>query len=267
MALWSNTDANTSAPIFTPAQVNLAPTEANRDLLYANTTADAFVTGETIGLFGVSADETVGTGNVGSLTIVTAGSGFTARPTILITGANTTQATATANGTLVAAAIHTPGTGYEVDDTFTTNGTPTVGVVTVTSVDANGNVTGIAITTAGNFSTLPTLSQYAFASNTTVAGTGFAANLSIGVGSTTITNAGEEYNKDTVGVTIGGAGGTGAVIAIALTGQDATNKGAHAGWVLRTVGSGGRAGRVQMETLVAMGSMTGDGADDSVVAP
>jgi hypothetical protein len=32
----------------------------------------------------------------------------------------------------------------------------------------------------------------------------------------------------------------------------------HAGWVLRTEGSGGRAGRVFQETLVAMGSMTGD---------
>ena len=267
MALWSNTDANTSAPIFTPAQVNLAPTATNRDLLYANTTADVFTTGETIGLFGVSADETVGTGNVASISIVTAGSGFTARPTVVITGANTTQATATANGTLVGATIHTAGTGYLVNQTFTTNGSPTVGVVTITSVNANGNVTGISITTAGDFSTLPTLSQYGFASNTTVAGTGFAANLSIGLGSTIITAAGEAYNKDTVGVTVGGAGGTGATAVAILTGQDATNKGVHAGWVLRTVGSGGRAGRVQQETLVAMGSMTGDGADDTVVAP
>jgi len=30
---------------------------------------------------------------------------------------------------------------------------------------------------------------------------------------------------------------------------------AHAGWVLRTEGAGGRAGRVQYETLVAMGSL------------
>ena len=30
---------------------------------------------------------------------------------------------------------------------------------------------------------------------------------------------------------------------------------AHAGWVLRTEGSGGRAGRVQYEVLVAMGSL------------
>jgi len=33
----------------------------------------------------------------------------------------------------------------------------------------------------------------------------------------------------------------------------------HAGWVLKTEGTGGRAGRVTYETLVAMGSMTGDG--------
>jgi hypothetical protein len=59
MPLWSNTDANTSAPIFAPAQVNLAPTEENRDLLYGNTTPDVFVEGSTIGLFGVDNNEVV----------------------------------------------------------------------------------------------------------------------------------------------------------------------------------------------------------------
>ena len=39
-------------------------------------------------------------------------------------------------------------------------------------------------------------------------------------------------------------------------------KATHAGWVKRTVGTGGRAGRVQTEVLVAMGSITGDQADD-----
>jgi hypothetical protein len=43
----------------------------------------------------------------------------------------------------------------------------------------------------------------------------------------------------------------------------ATNVNGHAGWVLRTVGSGGRSDRVNEETLVAMGSMTGDGSDDT----
>ena len=39
----------------------------------------------------------------------------------------------------------------------------------------------------------------------------------------------------------------------------------HAGWVVRKEGTGGRAGRVQYETLVAMGSMTADAED--VVLP
>lgn len=41
------------------------------------------------------------------------------------------------------------------------------------------------------------------------------------------------------------------------------NSASHAGWVLRTVGSGGRANRVQQETLIAMGSLSGDDSDDT----
>ena len=44
---------------------------------------------------------------------------------------------------------------------------------------------------------------------------------------------------------------------------------AHAGWVLRKAGTGGRAGRVQTETLIAMGSMVnvaGGGSDGSASA-
>jgi len=38
----------------------------------------------------------------------------------------------------------------------------------------------------------------------------------------------------------------------------------HSGWVLRTEGTGGRAGRVSYEVLVA-GGITGDAADDAIV--
>jgi hypothetical protein len=41
----------------------------------------------------------------------------------------------------------------------------------------------------------------------------------------------------------------------------AKNVNGHAGWILRTVGSGGRNGRVQEETLVAMGSIDTDSED------
>ena len=42
-------------------------------------------------------------------------------------------------------------------------------------------------------------------------------------------------------------------------------KGFHVGWVKRTVGSGGRAGRVQYETLVAASSISGDHEDIAFV--
>ena len=45
-----------------------------------------------------------------------------------------------------------------------------------------------------------------------------------------------------------------------------TTKTAHAGWVRRVAGSGGRSGRVQTEVLVAMSSISGDQADDTEFA-
>lgn len=47
------------------------------------------------------------------------------------------------------------------------------------------------------------------------------------------------------------------------TRAEGNEKPQHAGWNIRTVGTGGRAGRVQYETLVASGSITGD-AEDAV---
>lgn len=49
----------------------------------------------------------------------------------------------------------------------------------------------------------------------------------------------------------------------ANTSSAANTAGSHAGWVLRKEGTGGRAGRVHVETLVAMGSMYGDASDDT----
>ncbi len=42
---------------------------------------------------------------------------------------------------------------------------------------------------------------------------------------------------------------------------DVNSKGAHTGWVLRTTGSGGRAGRVQQEVLVALSNMIAPDGD------
>ena len=70
-------------------------------------------------------------------------------------------------------------------------------------------------------------------------------------------------NAFITGITVGQFGVSGQE-AQALRGG-ANTKVTHAGWVLRTVGSGNRAGRVQNETLVAMKTIAQDGSDDAVI--
>jgi hypothetical protein len=57
MALFNATDANTGSPIFAPAQVNKTPNSVNQDALYKNNTPSAFITNETVGVFGIAANE------------------------------------------------------------------------------------------------------------------------------------------------------------------------------------------------------------------
>lgn len=265
MSLWGNTDANTDAPKY--AVAGGLGVSANGEVLYGNVTPDAFVTGIELGVFGVSPDETVGTGNVSSITVVSTGGSAYGLPAVTITGANTTQATATLNVKVTSIDIVTQGSGYAVGNTFFvhTGANTTTGVLTVATVGSIGNVTSVNITTAGKYSTVSGANLNAFAANTG-SGTGFTANVRFGIESVTVNAAGEDYNQGTVGATFSANGITGAVATVNLDGQDGSNKGAHAGWVIRTEGSGGRAGRVQVETLVAMGSMTGDGADDTQFA-
>jgi hypothetical protein len=265
MALWSNTDANTSAPKY--AVAGGLGVSANGDILYGNTTPDVFVTGIELGVFGISPNETVGTGNVSSIAITAAGGDAYGLPAITITGANTTQATAKVNVKITSVTIETQGTGYEVGNTFQvhTGSNTTTGVLTVNDVDGNGNITVISVTTPGDYFTIASANDNPLTVNT-ASGTGFTANIRFGILSATVTAAGEDYNQATVGATFSANGISDATASVTLDGQEATNRGAHAGWVLRTEGSGGRAGRVQLETLVAMGSMTGDGDDDTQFA-
>jgi hypothetical protein len=263
MSLWNSTDANTSVPIFTPMQVQLAPTQDNVDILYGNTTVDVIIPGQTVGVFGVSADEKSSTGNVAVISVLTAGTGFTARPTVAVTGANTVAAVATAVGVVVSATVAAAGTGYANNEIITLDGTGTKANLTVTNVNANGNVLSVSISNVGGYTTLPTLTLNAGSANTSANGVGFTANVAIGLGPITVTTIGEQYVAPVV--TIGGAGGVGATATTTLTGQEGTGV-THTGWNLRTEGSGGRAGRVFYETIVA-GGITGDGADDTLLAP
>jgi hypothetical protein len=86
-------------------------------------------------------------------------------------------------------------------------------------------------------------------------GVGLTANTQQLYGNTTVA---------TVNSTLGVAGQAIGAFGVDAQEQTATAaQGGHAGWVIRKVGTGGRAGRIQVETLVAMGSMTGDGSEDT----
>ena len=103
--------------------------------------------------------------------------------------------------------------------------------------------------------------------------TGFTVTQEDGtaVVSTAGNGTGLTYNPFTI-VMISGTGNndqyfdlTGKVTATAVADLGSGAGGSqvtHAGWVRRTVGTGGRAGRIQYETLVAAGSISADQSDD-----
>lgn len=350
MAQWGKTDNAGNSPYWGADLLKVRANSANRTALYQNTTADAFITGLTTGMFGVAANEMAAHGdNIASFTVVP-GTGATVRPTVAIAafdlaaGVNATaQAVATAvsltinnagtggsyvpgnlltfaGGTAANAATANVtltkvravtttaanGTGYANGDTVKlTTGTSSVNAVfTVTTGVANTSVASLALTTNGSFTVNPTLNSVATA-NLTGAGTGLTVNVVMGVLQANVvyggnytalpTLAGQTPTSNSatgtgmllnvaMGVghisrTVNGAGystapavvvtGTGlsgqSAIAVLNTGEskDVT----HAGWVLRKVGSGGRAGRVQYETLVAGGSISTDVNTDDTQFP
>ena len=79
----------------------------------------------------------------------------------------------------------------------------------------------------------------------------------------TAINIGTGHNAQTFTIVTGATTAT-AVASTGLgnDGDTNTTEISHVGWVKKTVGTGGRAGRVHYETLVAASSISGDAADD-----
>ena len=63
MSSWGNYDASSNVPYWSAASVHLAPTSTNAGNLYENTTADDFIKGETVGVFGVDSAEVITEGS------------------------------------------------------------------------------------------------------------------------------------------------------------------------------------------------------------
>ena len=118
MPLWGNSDAASNSVISAPAQFKQAPTRANANLLYGNTTLDGVVTGQVVGMYAADATETgVGTGPVVDAIITFAGSGYGANATVAFSANNTgadaaANATANASGRISAVNLTNNGTGY-----------------------------------------------------------------------------------------------------------------------------------------------------------
>jgi hypothetical protein len=240
--------------------------------MFNNATPNAFLTGQAVGVFGLDASETaISAGNLVFGRVTSGGSGYSANATVTITvtnGGTSGVANAFANttagvgGRITAINVSTPGSGYITN--------PTITISAPTALNVIANTTGVSntadvllLTTAnsrfqagdrlfygvptGN-TAIPSLVGNAFYFVTFANTTSLALSTTLNGPNvdiaTTVAVAGETH-------TLTGETATGVMVI-----NGAKNKGvAHAGWVVRTEGTGGRAGRVQYETLVAMGSL------------
>ena len=251
-----------------------AGSRANVDVaMFNNTTIGAFIPGKATGIFGVDATETNIVGGIAETYVTSGGSGYGANAVVTITFANGTTNTAYVNSTagtsganagritvLTAnvttsvsgvnptAAIAAPGTiNITANSIGFSNTTDTLVVSTANSKWQVGDRLYYAVPT-GNTPIAPltgnTYYYVSFANTTTIKLATTATGANIDITDARVTNPGEVH-------TIQGDTATGYVV----TGGGKVKGVTHAGWVLRTEGSGGRAGRVQYETLVAFGSL------------
>jgi len=232
-------------------------------------TGGNYIPGETLtvsGGTGTGATANVTATEVRTIAIAVAGSGYANGQTITVTTGTGTSATATVT---TGAADTIPASLTLVNrGTYTVN--PTLSAVATTVSPSGGTGLTVNLTTrvktisrlsGGSYTALPTLTGAATTGSAT--GTGATVDLSIGLNTVTLSNQGSGY-LTAPAVTIGGTGGVGAT-ATAVLQNAANNDGFHAGWVRRVEGTGGRAGRVHFETLVAMGSIVNDADDDTVL--
>lgn len=265
MASWGNTDDAANSVIWAAAQLNKPANTSNQTALFGNTTPDAFVTGKIVGQFAVdNVEVAVANGSIVRIEVTSPGSGYSANATVTLSGNATANATANSIGKISAVNIVSAGSGYAGSPTLVISDPTAQAFNANTSVSANGF---IAIA-ANPFQVGDRATYTVSTGNTAIAeltsGRKYYVKASNSTGVYLSNGATTAVLTLTKGLTEGGHSLTGET-ATAAASVSASKKGvAHAGYVLRTVGTGGRAGRVQFETLVAMGSMTGD-AEDTIM--
>jgi hypothetical protein len=236
--------------------------------LYGNTTVGAFIQNQAIGVFSVNATQMNVTGGALDIGFVTSGgSGYQANATVTLTVVNGGSSgvvnahanTSTNPGRIDALNVQTAGSGYIL--------APTVAIAAPAAINITANSVGVV-----NNTLLFSSANSYWQANDQLTYTVPASNTAI----PGLTGGTTYYVKlaNTTGIQLSATPG-GAVITLTpattnpaevhtIKGQTATGyvdvatvypTVTHSGWVLRTEGTGGRAGRVFYETLVAMGSM------------
>lgn len=278
MPQWGKSDANSNSVLWGVTGFNKAPTTTNRNNFYDNNTPGDFVPGVTVGQWGVDTTEmTVANGPVNLVTVTGSGSGYAANTFAALSGGGGTGAnvsmTSNSTGKISGSVINNGGSSYE------TNPTLVIPAPAATSFNANSAVTGgtggganstIALSTAGFFVAGDPINYTVAAGNTAVGGLTSGTKYFVQFANSTVVALTDVIGGSritlTKGLTQTGHTLAGDQATAAAVVGGAQNRGVtHAGWVVRKVGSGGRAGRVQYETLVAMGTITSDGSDDTVL--
>ena len=281
MPLWGNTDDAANSVISAPAQFNQAPTRTNANLMYGNNTLSGITNNEIIGMYAIDNTEMAVTGGrVVEGVITFSGSGYLSNAAVAFSSNNTgssavANATANASGRVSAINISTQGSGYSTSPIITIDAPAAQTFAGNTSAVTVGNTTNTGWISLGS-------NRAFFVNNDIVTYLVAASNTALGGLTNNTTYTVQTINSTAIQllVSVGGAAvnissvPTSAQAGHSITGETATGavsiggtkvKGvAHAGWNIRTVGTGGRAGRVQYETLVAIG-ITTDGSDDTVI--
>ena len=289
MAQWGNTDDAANSVLWATTAVNLTPNTTNQTALFGNTTVGAFnnngvASKNAVGQFGLDQTEVRVSGNaaVQQYIITNAGSGYAANALVTVAntagGANTQLANSTVTtGKVTAVTANVTVGGYTSAPAVTIAAPAAINIVSNTAGFSNTADT-LLISTAnslfavgdrvyygvptGNTAIAPLTGNtyyYVQAANTT----SIKLAATPGGAAIDLTDARNDTSPETHTVT----GDTATAVAV-LTEVGYTKGAAHAGWVLRTVGTGGRAGRVQYETLVAFGAnFAGSDASDDAILP
>lgn len=244
--------------------------------MFGNTTMSAFIPGMAVGVFGIDTTEMgVSGGPIAETYVTSGGSGYIANVAVTLTFANgvtnavavnsTSGSSGSNAGRITALNINAAGSGYTTNPTVTISAPGLIIFNGNTGVTPNASI-GAFVAYASANSFLQVNDKVVYAGNATSTpvtlvdgrayyvsfanSTGFKVSDTAGSANINFAKASGDGNT-AGGATFQGETATGYVVVGGTHGKGV----AHAGWVVRREGSGGRAGRVQYETLVAMGSL------------